>query len=138
MVAVAITALDLGEIRAMSGSERGIYLIIGALPMANILAVANVIGQQHPGRQPFLHGFAASGMLALAFYGVLLGPTFASFGTHSYVALLMEPILGSYRGRPLVHFPIACLVGVVMLSGPQLAFALIGGVLSRRFGSPND
>jgi hypothetical protein len=141
MVAVAIAALDFGAIRAVLGSqggrlgsETGILLLLGALPMANILAVGILIGQRRPGSRPFLLGFEAFGAMALALYIAL-----ANGGLHGDLLMpylgplidLMEKIIG--RDRPFVFIPILCFGIAVMLGWPQVAFALIGGSLSHRF-----
>jgi hypothetical protein len=47
---------------------------------------------------------------------------------------LMEKAVG--RNRPFALVPIVCFGIVVMLGWPQVAFALIGGSLSRRFKAP--
>ena len=43
----------------------------------------------------------------------------------------LEQTIG--RDRPFVFIPISCFGSVVMLGWPQVAFALIGGFLCRRF-----
>jgi hypothetical protein len=138
MVAVAIVALDFAAIRAFLDSpdspEVGL-LVLGALPMANVLAVAILIGQQRPGSRPFLLGFEAFGAMALALF-VALARFFPGAGPiNFYPALVMiqpmEKIIG--QNRPFVFIPIACLGYVVILGWPQVAFALIGGFLFRRF-----
>ena len=70
MVVVAIVALDLVAIRALLGfrSLMGELLILGALPMANVLAVGLLIGQRRPGNRPFLLGFVPFGAMSLALY----------------------------------------------------------------------
>lgn len=45
----------------------GAFLMAGALPFANILAVVYLIGLHHPGNG-FLKGFGAFGTVALTFY----------------------------------------------------------------------
>ncbi len=133
VVAVAIAALDFAAIRALSGW--GHRLLLGALPMANVLAVGILLGQQSPRSHPFLLGFEAFGAMALAFYVALVGffpDSYEPIG--SYLALLIEPMekfIG--RNRPFILIPIAYFVAVIMLGWPQVAFALIGGFLSRRF-----
>jgi uncharacterized protein YggT (Ycf19 family) len=133
MVAVAIAALDFAAIRALSGW--GHRLLLGALPMANVLAVGILLGQQSPGSHPFLLGFEAFGAMALAFYVALVSffpDSYEPIG--SYLALLVEPMekfIG--RNRPFILIPIAYFVAIIMLGWPQVAFALIGGFLSRRF-----
>jgi hypothetical protein len=141
MVAVAIVALDFAATRALFGW--GHRLLLGALPMANVLAVGILVGQQSPRSRPFLLGFEAFGAMALAFYVALVSffpDSYEPIG--SYLALvesvLVEPIekfIG--RDRPFILVPIAYIVAVIMLGWPQVAFALIGGFLSRRFKTPN-
>ncbi len=137
MVAVAIAALDFGAIRALFGW--GHRLLLGALPMANVLVVGILIAQWRPESRPFLLGFEAFGAMALALFVALVSffpDSYEPIG--SYLALvesvLIEP-MGIFIGqdRPFVFIPIACFVAVVMLGWPQVAFALIGGSLSRRF-----
>jgi hypothetical protein len=139
MVAVAIAALDFGAMRALSDWDHSLQrllwlLLLGALPMMNVLTVGILIRQQRPGTRPFLLGFEAFGALALAFYIALLGLITDSYEPiDSYLALWVEPmekILG--HDRPLVFVPIVCFGCIVMLGWPQVAFALIGGFLSRR------
>jgi hypothetical protein len=142
MVAVAIAAFDFGAIREMYGSATGELLMLGALPMANVLAVGILVSQRRPGRRPFLLGFEAFGAMALALY-VAMTIYFIEHAEPnnsylilltSYLALLVAPIEKNIgRGRPFVFFPILCFVYVAMLGWPQVVFALIGGFLSRRF-----
>ena len=140
MVAVAIAALDFTAIRALLGPytnsleyQKTMLLLLGALPMANVLAVGMLIGQRRPASRPFLLGFEAFGAMALAL-SIALASCFPEevvmrclvpFGD------LVEKIIGP--NRPFVFIPILCLVAVVVLGGPQVAFALMGGFLSRRF-----
>jgi hypothetical protein len=79
-------------------------------------------------------GFEIFGAMALALYSAL-----ANVGFHGgslvrfllpFIGLL-EKIIG--RGRPFVFIPMLCFGTVVMLGWPQMAFALIGGFISRRF-----
>jgi hypothetical protein len=135
MVGIAIAALDFAAIRAVPGYPEIAYLILGALPMANALVVGTLVAQQRPGSRPFLLGFGAFGAMALALFVAL-----ASFDQdsnrliNSYLAPLfvpMDKVVG--QDRPLVYIPLAGSVIVVMLAWPQVAFALIGGFLSRRF-----
>jgi len=139
MVFVAIVALNFGAIWASFELVPSVIepyvaqsLLLGALPMANILAVGIMIGQRRPGSRPFLLGFVAFGAMALTLYVAV-----ASFFTGAVtlcVALLMEIIENTIgRHHPYVFTPIVCFVAVVMLGLPQVVFALIGGSLSRRF-----
>ena len=140
MVAVAIAALDFGAIRALlarHGSalddQRSMCLLLGALPMANVLAVGMLIGQRRPGSRPFLLGFEAFGAMALAFY-IALASCFPREVVLPYVTPVLAPIERTIgNDRPFVMIPIVCVVAVALLGWPQVAFALAGGFLSRRF-----
>ena len=137
MVAVAIAALDFAAIRACFDIPEVGLLVLGALPMANVLAVGILIGQQRPGSRPFLLGFEAFGAMALALF---VAVALASLFPDGYVAdkflsrtviQPIEKIIG--QDRPFVFIPIILFAYVVMLGWPQVVFALIGGFLSRRF-----
>jgi hypothetical protein len=140
MVAVAIAAFDFAAIRTLLpghsnvlDDQRGMCLLLGALPMANVLTVGMLIGQRRPGSRPFLLGFEAFGAIALALFVVLaiccprqvVIPYFAPF------VYPVERFIGP--GRPFLYIPLGGFVVVVVLGLPQLVFALIGGVVSRRF-----
>jgi hypothetical protein len=134
MASVAIAALDFAAMRALFGfgPSTGELLTLGALPMANILAVGFLIGYRCPGSRPFLLGFEAFGVVALAVYIALVISSPAS--QYSYMKPLIDPLERNIgRDRPFVFLPIVCFVAVVMLGWPQVIFALIGGFLSRRF-----
>ena len=108
-------------------------MLLGALPMANVLAVGMLIGQRRPGSRPFLLGFEVFGAMALAFFIAL-----ASCFPHEVVLLYLAPFVAPVEwfigpGSPFVYIPIGGLVVAVMLVGPQVAFALVGGSISRRF-----
>jgi hypothetical protein len=133
MVAIAIAAVDFAAIRAVFRYPDIAYLLLGALPMANALVVGTLVAQQRPGSRPFLLGFGAFGAMALALFAAL-----ASFDQdtnrliNSYLAPLLVP-MDKVQDRPLVYIPLVCSIVVVMLAWPQVAFALIGGFLSRTF-----
>jgi hypothetical protein len=136
MVAVAIAALDFAAIRAFFDISEVGLLVLGALPMANVLAVGTLIGLRHPGSRPFLLGFEAFGAIALVLFvaAALASPFFDNYKMiNSYLAPVILPIESIGRNRPLVFLPIVLLAYVVMLGWPQVIFALIGGFLSRRF-----
>jgi hypothetical protein len=140
MAAVAIAALDFWGIREFLGaqmfglaSETDAYLLLGALPMANVLGVGILIGQQRPGSSPFLLGFEIFGALALTIYVVLSCMPHHPL-LRDYAELWVDPIRENMRPLgPFLVYPMICFVGVVMLGWPQVAFALFGGLLSRRF-----
>jgi hypothetical protein len=135
MVGIAIAALDFAVIRAMLRYPEIGFFVLGALPMVNVLVVGTLVAQQRPGNRPFLLGFAVSGAMVLALFVALIirdqnqdGPIFC------YLSLLYVPMDKAVGlDRPYVRIPLECFVVVGMLTVPQLAFALIGGFLSRRF-----
>jgi hypothetical protein len=137
MVVVAIAALNFGAIRAMMapGWDRaGGWLTVGALPMANALVVGLLIARRRPRSRPFLLGFAVFGGTALALY-VALVIGFEQDVLIPYLNLFMNPLenaLGGWNG-PIIFVPIVYSVAVLVLTLPQVALALLGGFLSRRF-----
>jgi hypothetical protein len=74
MVAVAFAALNFGAIRACFDSPFAWneVVLLGALPMANVLGLGLVIALQSPKCRPFLLGFVTFGAAALALYVALL------------------------------------------------------------------
>jgi hypothetical protein len=137
MFAVAIFAVDFAAIRALIDSPPplGEELLFGALPMANVLMIGLLIGQQRAGSQPFFVGFELFGAIALASYIALAllfpGP---SGPIRPYVAIALDPIIATMgRTRELIMAPVIWLVVVVMLALPQLAVAAVGGFLSCRY-----
>jgi hypothetical protein len=135
MVMVAIVALNLVAIRALLGfrSLMGELLILGALPMANVLAVGLVIGQRRTGNRPFLLGFVTFGAMALALFVAVATsvPREVVKSCLTPVSDYLERMIGPHR--PLRFVPAQTLAFVLMLGLPQVVFGLIGGVLSRRF-----
>ena len=135
MVAIAFAAIDFAAIGAILGSRAddiGIFLLLGALPMANVLAVGILIGQRRSGSSPFLLGFETFGAVALALYVALL--SYCLRAVIPYLSLLirvLEQTIG--RDRPFVFMPVLFCASVVMLGFPQVVFALIGGILFRSF-----
>ena len=101
--------------------------------MANVLAVGMLVGQRRPGSRPFLMGFEAFGAMALAFFIALGGCIPREILMLAVMPFVhpIETVIGP--GRPFVSILIQLFVAVVMLGWPQLAFAVIGGFLSRRF-----
>jgi hypothetical protein len=137
MFAIAFFAIDFTIMRALLDypSPLGEELLFGALPMANVLMVGLLIAQQRPRSRPFFVGFEFFGAIALASFIALAllfpGP---SGPIRPYVATLLDPI-EAVLGQPfsLLSLLIIWTVIVVMLGWPQVAFALIGGFLSRKF-----
>ena len=111
-------------------------LVLGALPMANVLAVGILIGQRRPGSRPFLLGFEAFGAMALALFVAVLGEFLPWSLWLNFLSRTSDPL---HAGKFIGHEPAfrshpnRLLRRVVMLGWPQVVFALIGGFLSRRF-----
>jgi hypothetical protein len=141
MFAVAIAALNLGAIRAVfDRNSRTSYLLgIGAMPMANVLAVGLLIGHRRRKSRRFLSGFVVFGALALAVY-VAVARSFADDLINTYIKLSYNLLLGDtaiQMPTPLQFLPFAVgdLFRAIMLGLPQLAFALIGGFVLWGFGT---
>jgi hypothetical protein len=137
MVFVAITALNFAAMRALFSfihdSDLAVVAGVGALPMANILAVGILIGQRRTGSRPFLLGFEAFGTMALALY-LSLARFFPDETLMPYLSLSIKPMEKSIlRDYPLVFIMITWFIVVVTLGLPQVGFAFIGGFLSRKF-----
>jgi hypothetical protein len=140
MAAVSIVAVDLAAIRAMLGSPAGELLIVGALPMANILAVGILVGLRRPGSHPALLGFLTFGAMALALYVALTFLFADRYGPADPYLTLLNSYLGLWGGPVVKHLgqtrlllPVLCTGFVLMLGWPQVALGLIGGSLSRRY-----
>jgi hypothetical protein len=135
MVGIAIAALDFAVIRAMLRYPEIGFFVLGALPMVNVLVVGTLVAQQRLANRPFLLGFAVSGAMVLALFVALMildqnqdGPIFY------YLSLFYVPMEKAVGlDRPYVRIPLECSGVVSMLTVPQVAVALIGGFLSRRF-----
>jgi hypothetical protein len=137
MVAVAIAALDFAAIRASLDIREAVLFVLGALPMANVLAVGILIARQRPGSRPFLLGFEAFGAMALALF-ITAAVASLPFDEYMLIVYYLAPVLrliqkSIRQDQPLVFVPIVLFAYVVMLGWPQVVFALIGGLLSRRF-----
>jgi hypothetical protein len=135
MVFVAFAALNFTAMRVVlnqSGTTSEL-LAVGALPMAIILAVIILIGGRNLGSRPFLLGFEVFGVMALAIYVALVG--FSPQKTViPYLELLVQPLRRTIgHSRPVVLFAALFPLSVVMLGLPQIAFAVLGGLLSLRF-----
>ena len=133
-------ALNLGAVRALYydlrtalNANRLDLLALGALPMANVLAVGILIALWRRGGRPFLLGFVAFGAVALALY--LLVWTFCDhYSVRFYIFRVRDPLrkdVGYLEPLGLLQ-PVINGVVVVLLGWPQMAFALLGGFLARR------
>jgi hypothetical protein len=148
MIFVAIVALDLKAIRALSGVQFRAYinssrrfadmigaLILGALPMANVLAVSLLIGMRRRGSRPFLRGFETFGATALALY-IAGASLFTEELVTPFFELVTQHLVVPLRNGPYIttdSLLIPCIVVIAILILPQLAFALTGGLLFHHF-----
>jgi hypothetical protein len=101
MMIVAITALVLGAIRAISDFEsRSLFLLcVVTLPMANILAVGLLIRFLRPRSSHFLKGFDVFGAMALVFFFVL---TMRAEGVVQFYLIPPMALYGATIGPPLL------------------------------------
>src|SRR4029079_9112549 len=94
-----------------------------------------LLGQRRPGSLPVLLGFEAFGVVALGLFVAL---------AYFYTEEIVQPyVLWFLSRRPLQRFaanfspvvrpPIFYSVAMLLVGLPQFAFALMGGLLSRRF-----
>jgi hypothetical protein len=145
MAFVAIVALDFGARRALNDLANRLLmlthsnrpphmihaLIMGALPMANVLGLAFLIGRRRGSR--FLLGFEVFGATALALYVTAVSlyteelvPPFLDFLEPLVVTLRDGTTLGT-SGVLIVESAVA-----LILLLPQVGFALAGGFLLRK------
>jgi hypothetical protein len=136
MVFVALAALEFGAIRAVMDYRRPTRdsLVVGALPMANFLVVGLLIGHRRRGSRRFLLGFEVFGTTALALY-IAMAILFTDELDQSYLELAIEPLRATIgrTGWTTSRLLIAYFILSLWASLPQLAFALIGGFLFRKF-----
>ena len=116
MVAVAIAGIDFGVIRTLLAE---LFLVMGALSMANVLVVGLLIAQQRPSSRPFLWGFEVFGAMALALY-ILLATVCAGVGgpIDWYLYFVYRPIdLAGVTPRSLlVAFTMELFVALIVPS----------------------
>jgi hypothetical protein len=134
MVFVALAALNFTALRAAlhDPSPDSPVLTLGAMPMATVLVIGLLIGHRRLGRSPFLLGFESFGVLALALC-VGLASCFREEMVGPYLGLFLDPLLKRIGQNRRWFVPIVFPATALMLGLPQLAFALLGGFLSRRF-----
>jgi hypothetical protein len=134
MVAVALVALNFAAVRALLefNSSAAASLILGALPMANVLVIGILIAQRHPGSRLFLLGFEVFGAMALAVY-VALSVYHDAVAVTAYLELFMGPWEVTINRLPPPDDVISNFIVGVLLALPQVVFALIGGFLSLKY-----
>ena len=134
MVAVAIAALDFGVIRAtpVIGPPTSVLLILGAMPMANVLPFVLLVGQWRPESRPFRLGFVMFGAMALALFVAMtwffpLEMAIRLTPVTVYLKQTIEP------GQPFLLLAAQAFALMVIMVLPQVFFALIGGFLFQKF-----
>ena len=139
MTLVAIVGFNCWAIRMILwdyGGPIADQVGIGALLMANVLIIVPLLSYPYRGARPFLWGFELFGVAAVALYVALtiLLQARVPFLT-PYIRLAEDRLIGAWRPpwtdpRLLMRYIILSL----WVSLPQLAFALIGGLLFRSVG----
>ena len=102
--------------------------------MAKFLVVGLLIGHRWRGSRRFLLGFEVFGTTALALY-IAMAILFTDELDQSYLELVIAPLRATLgrNGWTTTRLLIAYVIHSLWASLPQLAFALIGGLLSRKF-----
>jgi hypothetical protein len=136
MVAIIIAALEFGAIRAVTDNRGPVSdsLVVGALPMTNFLVVGLLIGLRHPWSRRFILGFEVFGVAALVVY-IAVAVLFTEELDQSYLEIAIRPLRETIgrTGWTNSRILIAYFILSVWASLPLLAFALLGGFLSRKF-----
>ena len=137
MAAVAIAALDSWATRGLLDLRPpliGMLLLLGALPMANVLAIGLLVAHEHPRNRPFILGFEVFGAFALVLFVFLAIAIRGELVMDYYLFPALRPLNQAYLKNPIFILRLAGISATgVVLALPQLLFALIGGALSRRF-----
>jgi hypothetical protein len=131
MLIVAVAALNLAVLQArILRSHPG---LVGALPMANVLAVGLIVGRRRAGSRPFVVGFLAFGAISVATYAAAV-TWFDDQIKTLYIAPVLRYLVRTIGlGHPLILLPAEDLAVVLMLVLPQFVVALMGGLVSRKF-----
>jgi hypothetical protein len=136
VIVVAIVVLNFAAVRAVFGHAGLVneLLAVGVAPILSVLAIGVLVGYRCPDRRLFLLGFESFGPMALAIY-VVLASCVPDETIGPYLRAVVKPlarIVGTDRDvliMPIAHYSVV----VTALAVPQIAFALIGGFLSRRY-----
>jgi hypothetical protein len=144
MAGVALIAIDFGAVRGLSNIFRGYganeaddFLIMGGLPMTNVLAVGLLVGRQRLRSRCFLLGFEVFGATALASF-VFVAGLFGRDWLEPYLLPVLLPLEMGLRGLAWsAQAIILCSAAAILLTLPQIAYALLGGVVSRRLRTRN-
>jgi hypothetical protein len=136
MALVALVALNLGTIREYPvGYLVNDLILMGCLPIGNVLAVGLLLGFRSRTSRPFLLGFELFGATALASYSIVAS-LFAMEVVVPYLRSVTQPLSDSFGRRPHSTAQLVALYSfaTVMLGLPQLVIALVGGLLFHAYG----
>jgi hypothetical protein len=131
MAFIAVAAIDFVVAMALIGFRTPMddLLLLGALPMANVLFIIMLRGRGRPESRPFLPGLEVFGATALVLFVLL-----ASVSPHRVLGTYLGPManavtyyLGPYGDA--VRISVLCTAAAAMLVVPQLAFAVVGCLL---------
>jgi hypothetical protein len=135
MIFVAVAAINFAAVRAVLANPgpTSELLALGAMPMASVLLMGILAGIRRPDRHPFLLGFTSFGVIGLSLY-VLMAVNFADATIGPYLEQFLEPIVQIIgRDQSAIFILTVYSIAVVLLGWPQVAFALLGGFVSRRY-----
>jgi hypothetical protein len=124
MALVALVAVNCAAGRLFSP-----HLTYHVLPTADVLALASLIDRS--GRRRFIWGFQAGGFFALACGTVLWWRKVE----RKYLQLVLLPYVIQFGASMTPALAtLGDVLGALMIAIPQLAVAVVGGILLRRFG----
>jgi hypothetical protein len=135
---VAVTAVDFGMLLVFlndamsedrSRSDPAWLLMLGALPMANILAVALLIAHRRHASGPFLLALVGFGVIALTGYSAIV-KVYPDV-LNSYIWFFQQYLPYPYAHPPW-SFGLVLLASGVVLVLPQLIFTLLCVVVVRK------
>lgn len=129
MAFVVLAALDCVVIRTpLSGrSLTAAMLLLGGLPMANILAAVllTLDRSERDVYRPWMVGFEVVGWTALLLYASC---------AYTHPEVLRESVVQTLKSLRSLGHPTFLTAVVAVLSVPQLGLALVGGWLNQRYG----
>jgi hypothetical protein len=139
MAIVAMAALHFGAVRAGLEVRRHLstpiidLLGVGALPMANVLAVRLLVGDRRRGSRSFLLGVEAFGAAALVAC-IAVASLYPNEMVMPYILMFLGPLTSAIGGlRSISPVVVFLSIAGVSLGLPQLGFALLGDFLCRKF-----
>ena len=137
MVAVAILALNFGVIREHLRPESWVdeLVVLGALPMANVLVFVGLLGIRSRRARAYTIGFEAFGMLSLSSYVAWVSLSSPWTIIH-YLDTIFGPIGEFVRWAcPGFDVPIGYGIAIVIFLIPHALFGIAGGYLSAKLGA---